>query len=45
MVNVNIHVFELSQEMWRKFCLPYKVVGKMPNELSDSYHNIFFLEN
>ena len=33
MLNENMHIFELSQEMWGKLCLPYKVVGNMPNEL------------
>ena len=40
MVNVNMHVFELSQEIWGNLCLPYKIVGKWPNEFSDSYHNV-----
>ena len=42
MLNVNMHGFELSQEMQGKPCLPYKVVGKRPNELSDSYHNMIY---
>ena len=42
MMNANMHIFELSQEMWGKLCLLYKVVGMRPNELSDSYHNMIF---
>ena len=38
MLNVNMHIFELSQEMWGKLCLPYKIIGKMSNEPSDTYH-------
>ena len=35
-----MHILKLSQEMWGKLCLPYKVIGKRSNELSDSYHNM-----
>ena len=31
-----MHSLKLSQEMWEKLCLPYKVVGKRSYELSDS---------
>ena len=42
MLNVIMHVLSYLKKCGGKLCLPYKVVGKRPNELSDSYHNIFF---
>ena len=35
-----MHILKLSQEMWGKLWLPYKVIGKRPNELCDCYHNM-----
>lgn len=40
MLNVHMHAFELFQEMWKKLYLPYKIIGKRPNELIDSYQNM-----